>query len=309
MKGNNFLHSLQSLGVALMLCTANSCGNKVAGPADTLDEGTIHISVDESFKPIIDSQIQVFESSYPGAKIIAHYKPEADCLKDLAVDSIRMIIATRGYTQNEEAFLTDSMKVVPRKRVLAYDAVAVIVNPQSADTLFTVQQITDLLTAKNKGTLVPVFDGLNATSTVRFVIDSVLKGQALSPHVFAAQSSEGVIDYVAKTRNAVGFLGVSWVGNKEDSTQLTYLTKVKLAQIEHPLNKDVFVTPAQYNIYYRRYPMVRDLVYVLKEKHNGLGHGFANYLTGQRGQLVFKRSYLMPALLDFGIRQATVNTE
>jgi phosphate transport system substrate-binding protein len=48
--------------------------------------------------------------------------------------------------------------------------------------------------------------------------------------------------------------------------------------------------------------MVRDLVYVLKEKHQGLGHGFANFMSGERGQLIFKRAYLLPARQAFMIR-------
>src|ERR1051325_11874425 len=80
---------------------------------DTEDSGTIHISVDESFKPVIDSQIQVFEALYPGAKIIAHYKPEAECFKDLIQDSIRMIIVTRGLTEQEEKFYKDSLRYSP----------------------------------------------------------------------------------------------------------------------------------------------------------------------------------------------------
>jgi phosphate transport system substrate-binding protein len=127
--------------------------------------------------------------------------------------------------------------------------------------------------------------------------------------VVAANSSEGVIDYVAKTKNAVGFIGVSWIGNPQDSSQLTYLQKVKVASLEHPLVPDRFVTPAQYNIYYRRYPMIRDLVYVLKENHKGLGKGFVNFLTTQRGQLVFNRAFLMPALMDFEIREADITNE
>ncbi|MDB5195710.1 MAG: phosphate transporter substrate-binding protein PhoT family, partial [Flaviaesturariibacter sp.] len=180
----------------------SGCGNKEEGPQDTRDSGTIHISADESFKPVIDSEIQVYEARYPGTKIIAHYKPEAECLKDFAVDSIRLIIATRGYSRAEEAFMNDSLNVDVSKMVVAYDAVAVIVNPQSADTLFTMQEIKDILTGKSAKPLLPVFDGTNATSTVRFVMDSVLRGQPLSDKVTAAKSSEGVIDYVAKTKNA-----------------------------------------------------------------------------------------------------------
>jgi phosphate transport system substrate-binding protein len=273
---------------------------------ERLDKGTIHISVDESFKPVIDSQVQVFESSYPEAKIIVHYKPEAECLKDFSVDSIRMVIATRGYSENEKNFMSDSLNISPSKLTVAYDAIAVIVHPNSADTLFTMAEIRDLLQGKSPKKLLPVFDGVNATSTVRFVIDSVLKGQPLGPNVTAAKSSEEVIDYVSRTKNAVGFIGVGWIGNKEDSTQLSYLQKVRVAQIESAREPDVYVSPAQYNIYYRRYPMVRDLVYVLKENARGVAHGFAYFLSGQRGQLIFKRAYLMPAQMALNVRNASL---
>ena len=201
-----------------------------------------------------------------------------------------MVIATRGYTEGEARFIADSTGAHPSKLVVAYDAIAVIVNPGSTDTLFTMTEIIDLLGELLSKDLLPVFDGVSATSTVRFVIDSVLKGQPLGPKVTAAKSSEEVIDYVAKTSNAVGFIGVSWVGNKEDSTQLSYLEKVKVAQIESTKEPGVYVSPAQYNIYYRRYPMVRDLVYVLKERSASVAWGICLFFSGQRGQLIFKRS-------------------
>jgi phosphate transport system substrate-binding protein len=304
MKGRRYKYLAVLAGCFLFL---KSCGSREeTGPQDTRDSGTIHISVDESFKPVIDSEIQVFESLNPGTKIIAHYKPEAECLKDFAVDSIRMVIATRGYSKREEAYMNDSLNVVVSKMVVAYDAVAVIVNPGSPDSLFTMQEVRDLLTGKSTKGLIPVFDGTKATSTVRFVMDSVLRGEPLSPRVTAAQTSQGVIDYVARTPKAVGFLGVSWVGNRQDSTQLSYLKSIKVAGIEHPYILGKFVTPAQFNIYYRRYPMVRDLVFTLKEKHIGLGHGFSNFLTTQSGQLIFNRAFLMPAVMRFGIRDATL---
>ncbi len=38
----------------------------------------------------------------------------------------------------------------------------------------------------------------------------------LTPKAVAARTSEGVIDYVAKNPDAIGFIGVSWIGNRED---------------------------------------------------------------------------------------------
>ncbi len=41
---------------------------------DTAVRGTIHVSIDESFRPVMDEQIKVFESQFPEAHIKAHYK-------------------------------------------------------------------------------------------------------------------------------------------------------------------------------------------------------------------------------------------
>jgi phosphate transport system substrate-binding protein len=290
----------------LWILLLNSCAtdderrNKLP---DTFDRGTIHISADESFKPIIDAQVAVYESNQPHTRIIVHYKPEAECLRDFANDSIRVIIATRGYTQTEENFMVDSMKVGPSQLTVARDAIAVIVNPLSEDSLFTMQELKEILKGKFTKKLIPVFDGVKATSTVRFIVDSVLHSDSLSPNTVAARTSEGVIDYVAKTPDAIGFIGVSWIGNKEDTSQLNFLRKVKVARLESTDRPGRFVLPYQINISSKTYPMVRDLVYTLKENHKGLGKGFTDFLAEDRGQLIFKRAYLAPAIRSFYVRK------
>jgi phosphate transport system substrate-binding protein len=287
----------------LLMSSCQSYEEQQKNLPDTWKRGTIHISADESFKPVIDAEVQVYESNYPGTKIIVHYKPEAECLKDFAVDSIRMIIATRGFTESEENFMIDSMKTAPSKMTVARDAVAVIVSPLSQDSFFTMQELKEILTGRFNKKLIPVFDGVKATSTVRFIVDSVLHSDSLSPNTVAARTSEGVIDYVAKNPYAVGFIGVSWIGNKEDTIETNFLRKVKIVSLESTDKPGGYVLPYQVNISTKSYPMVRDLVYTLKEKHQGLGTGFSFFLAGEIGQLIFKRAYLAPAQRDFLIRK------
>jgi phosphate transport system substrate-binding protein len=273
---------------------------------DTPDRGRITISADESFKPIVDELVQVYEANHPGTEINVQYKPEAECLKDMIVDSIRLIIATRGFSESEKKFIVDSFKISPRRMVVARDAVAVIISPRAEDSLFTMTELKEVLTGKFRKDLIPVFDGVQATSTVRFIVDSVLRHDSLTPKAVAARTSEGVIDYVAKNPKAIGFIGVSWIGNPEDAQQISFLEKVKMLQLESNDLKGKYILPVQANIYLRRYPMVRDLVYILKEKHRGLGKGFADFMSGEIGQLIFKRAYLMPAQKDFRIRPIRV---
>ncbi len=269
---------------------------------DSKNKGTIHVSADESFKPIIDAQVMVYEANHPGTKIIVQYKPEAECFKDLEADSIRMIIATRSFNEDEKAFMVDSMEVSPESMTIARDAIVVIVNPGAPDSLFTMTDIRAILKGRFRKNLIPVFDGVKATSTVRFIIDSVLHGDTLTPKAVAARSSEGVINYVSQNPDVVGFIGVSWIGNPEDTAQLSFLKKVRIAAIESTDTPESFVKAYQANIFTKRYPMVRDLVYIVKENYKGLGHGFADFMSGEIGQLIFKRAYLVPAQKNFGIR-------
>src|SRR5688572_29066161 len=248
--------------------------------------GYMRISADESFKPVIDAQVQVYQSNNPSTRIFVDYKPEAECLKDMLTDSVRMIIATRKNTQAEERKVADSFDTELQSLVIARDAIAVIANPQSEDSFFTMKEIKDILTGRFNKNLIPVFDGVKATSTIRYIIDSVLKGESLSTNAVAARSSEAVIDYIARTPGAIGFIGVSWVGNKEDTAQLGFLRKVKICYLESVNIKERYVAPLQVNIADRNYPMVRDLVYILKENYKGLGHGFADFLGGDIGQLI-----------------------
>jgi phosphate transport system substrate-binding protein len=170
--------------------------------------------------------------------------------------------------------------------------------------MFTLQEFRALLSGTSKKNLIPVLDGLKATSTVRFMLDSVLRDQPLGKNVVAAPSSPEVIDYIARTPNAVGFVGVSWVGNADDTAQLNALKRVRLARVESTDSAGGFVLPVQYLIYSRTYPMIRSLVYVLKEKTVGPAGSFANFLRYDRGQLIFRRAYVFPALRPFYMRDA-----
>jgi phosphate transport system substrate-binding protein len=297
----------------LLIVGCNENKTKKAGvPDDTPTSGTIQISVDESFRPVIEEEIKVFEATNPGTKIIAAYKSEAECLKDLLRDSAtRMVIVTRGLTVKEARSFNDTLNYVPRSERIAADAIAVVVNSKSTDTTFTLPQLQQLLTGETDNNKKIVFDGLTATSTIRFIMDSILKGKKFDNNkVQAAKNSKEVLDYVASDENAIGFVGISWIGNPEDSTQVNMLKKVKIAYLKCDLCNDTpYIKPTQAGIITRRYPLVRGLYYILKENFSGLGSGLASFMQYERGQLIFRRAYLQPGMMDFNVRQVIVNTK
>lgn len=294
--------------IAGAMIFATACNNQPSAGdnRDTPNSGTVNISVDESFKPVIDSQIQVFESQFPNAHIKVQYKPEAECLKDLGVDSVRMVIVTRGLSEEEQDFYKKKLTYVPSFGPIAFDAIAVVVNNKSKDTVFTMQDIRSMVKGNSGYKYKVLLDGLSATSTVRFVIDSLMRKDSLSASVVAAKSSEGVIDYISQNDDAIGLVGVSWVGNRQDPEVLSFLQKVKIAAIECRGCTGTYVQPYQANIATGRYPMIRPLYYILKENYNGLGSGFKNFLIYEKGQLIFRRAFLLPARMKFEVRNMDI---
>jgi phosphate transport system substrate-binding protein len=284
---------------------------------DTLTSGTINISVDESFKPVIDECIKVYESSNPQAHIIAHYKPEVDCFKDLYNDSTSMIVVTRGLKPDESKYFFDTLTFYPGYNKVAWDAVALVMNKANTDSLYTMQKLIALLSnevnEKNPSAipLNVVMDGNKSTSTLRYLMDSVLRGKPLGKNVGAAKNSNDVIDFVANNEHAIGLLGVSWIGNPEDSAQVRQKNRIRLALFKCEGCKDslmeYYVTPSQESISTGRYPLTRGIYYIAKDNHGGLATGFSNFLQYERGQLIFRRAYLFPSRLSFERRSVQMD--
>jgi phosphate transport system substrate-binding protein len=276
---------------------------------DTPTQGTIRISVDESFKPVIEEQLRVHHASFPNTNIIVSYKPEADCFRDLQNDSTRMVIVAKGLTEKEAEIYKSTLSYKPQYAELAYDAVAVIVNVKAKDSIFTFSDIRDILSGKNNTTA--IMDGKSATSTVRYLKDSVLKQGEFGKNVVAAGSSQEVIDIVAKRADVVGFVGLSWVGDSYDPKQVAYLSKIRLSRVECTacLERNVFAKPSQATITRGEYPLARPLFYILKENTAGLGTGFMNFMSMERGQLIFRRAFLAPAKMAFHRRSGSIKEE
>jgi phosphate transport system substrate-binding protein len=304
-------------GIAAVLVFLTSCfvviscgdASNDKQPYDTPKQGRINISVDETFKPVIEEQIKVYESSFPDTKINASYKSEADCFKDLQSDSTRMIIVARGLKDDEVKFFNRKLGYDAGWDILAYDAVAVIVNKSANDTEFTWEQLSSYLNGKSVERPV-VLDGKNATSTVRYVMDSLLKGAPFGKNVMAAKSSDEVIDFVAKNERAIGLVGFSWIGDEYNTQQQEYLKKVQLAYIECKICGDSsYVRPAQVTIGKGQYPLYRPMFYILKENATGLGTGFRNFMNNERGQLIFRRAFLVPGKMGFNTRKTNISEE
>ncbi|MGX5820530.1 PstS family phosphate ABC transporter substrate-binding protein [Chitinophaga lutea] len=288
---------------AVLSVAACNSGQSGQENRDNPTSGSIRISVDETYKPLIESEIRVFESLYPKTKIVAEYKPEADCFKDLFNDSSRLIIVTRDLKEDEKEFFKKA-KIRPNSLQLATDAIALIVNNANPDSILTMDQVRAIMAGKSEKPWQIVFDNQNS-STVRFIQDSINKGAPLPANTMAAKTNPEVIDYVTKNKNAIGVIGVNWISDTADSTVIEFTQRVTTVKLRGDGYSE-FVKPYQFYIGMKSYPLTRGMFYILKEPYQGLGSGFATFLGAQEGQLLIGKYKLYPARLNIVFREATL---
>ncbi len=287
-----------------IIATVTACSDNSNKPQDTLSSGTVNISVDETYMPVMEEQLKVFRSSFSEATVNVQYKPESECFKDLFEGQAKVILATRQlYPEEKSAY--EQNKIVTHSLELAKDAVAVIVNPAAEDSLLSLSQIRGILTGVYKKKYTVVFDN-QGSSTVRYITDSLIPGEQLGANVYAAKGNDQVVDYVAQNPDAIGFIGLSYVSDVSDPDTENFLKKVKIAAIWHD-SAQRFYKPYQAYIAMDLYPLTRKLYYISRENYPGLGTGFTNFLGKERGQLIFASARLFPLRMNIVIRDASIN--
>ncbi|QDA59731.1 PstS family phosphate ABC transporter substrate-binding protein [Hymenobacter jejuensis] len=292
---------------SLVLAGCNRGGGASDESSDTATSGKINISVDETFQPIVKSQVDTFQKLYQYAKIQAAYKPEEEVVQDLLKGSVRVAVIARDLNATEKAEF-DRLKIVPRSTRIATDGLAIILHPSNPDTLLTMSQLRDIFTGKTQqwsqvsgkkglGEVNVVFDA-NRSSTTRYIQDSVSRGGPLTKRAFAAKSNPALLDYVATHPNAIGVVGVNWISDRDDTAVQSFLKKVRVAAISraaNPQKTDDYLQPYQAYLALKTYPLRRDVYIISREARAGLGTGFASFAAGNKGQLIVLKSGLMPA--------------
>jgi len=284
-----------------------SCQNKVKDKfTDTYTTGVIKIAVDENFQPIVQEELDVFEAMNPKSGIIPQYTNEVDAMNLLLKDSVRVVIATRPLSDNEMKYFK-SKTFYPHSYKFATDGIALIVNNHNSDSLITVGQIKKILMGevtnwseiypKSKlGKFQVVFDNENS-STVRYAIDSICDGKQLSKKLFAQKTNSEVINFVSKTPNAIGIIGVNWLGNEKDTTNLSFKPEIRVMGVSGESTATVANSykPFQAYLFYGYYPLTRNIYVILNDPRGSLPSGLTSFLTSERGQRIILKSGLVPA--------------
>jgi phosphate transport system substrate-binding protein len=312
-KNRFHLFAIYSLmGIMVLFISCNSSGPKKV-LNETPTRGTIKIISDESFKPIIETEVFTFTHIYDNASITPIYKSETDVINDFMNDSIKVIVTSMKLTDSQIQYLRD-MQIIARTSKFAYDALAIVTNKSNTDSLFKYTEIRDIFLGNvkswkeiekktNLGDIRVIFDN-SKSGNIRYFRELFGIKDALPENFFAVNSNPEVIKFVSRNPDAMGIVSMNWLSDKDDSTNVNLRKKIHIAAISQQyINDGSYYKPEQGFIYNKSYPFVRDVYMITRESFSGLGSGFINWICGEQGQRIVLKSGLVPATMPIRLVQ------
>jgi phosphate transport system substrate-binding protein len=275
---------------------------------DTYTSGFAVFAGDDCFAPIIEAEVAVFEGLNPDASLMPLYMNEVDAVNMLLKDSLRLAILSRDLTDAEKEGIKVKNKTLnPRSQKIAIDGIALIINKENSDSLISLSQIKEIMTGgitswkqlnpqSKLNNITVVFDNPNS-STVRFIKDSICMDKPFYDGLRAQENNQATLDYVAKTPNALGVIGVNWISNPNDTTNLSFIDKIRVMSVSktYPATKDSSFQPLPAFLALGDYSLTRNVYVVLTDLRGTLPAGFTDFIVKDRGQRIILKAGLVPA--------------
>lgn len=290
---------------------------------DGATAGHFKMACDESFQNVLDQEIDIFEYQYPKATVLCRYMSETAALDSLMSGKVNLIVTSQDLTPAQRMKLK-KQKRASRSRVIAVDAVALVVNKDCDIDELDMADLKALFSGEcaKWGQLVPtkmrndsiklLFDG-HAGGVIHYIRNMFLGGNDFPMPVFSAHSSDEVFQIVEKHRNAIGFVGVSWVaddmgaskkeaadrmaelsGEQTEPTAINFQSRVKVLKVRSDSSL-VATKPYQAYINDGSYPLFRKIYAIDAAPLGSVAHSFYVFLTGAIGQKIILQTGVMPA--------------
>jgi len=310
---HNLISALRFPLIGLVLILASCTGGSKSILNETPTRGNIRISADESFQPLIDTEVFTFTHLYTNAKVKPEFKPEYDVINDFMNDSVKVVVTSKKLSDYQIQYLRDT-QIIARTTTYAYDALAIVTNRQNNDTLIKYNTIKDIFLGKisswkeinpksKLGNIRVIFDN-NKSGSIRYFKELFEIKDSLPTNFYAVNNNPEVIDFVSRNPDAFGIISVNWISDKDDSLSMSFINKINVVAVSQQyINDGTYYRPYQGSIYDKSYPFVREIYLISRETFAGLGSGFINWACAEQGQRIVLKSGLVPATMPIRLVQ------
>ncbi len=264
--------------LALVLITGLWACNYM--PSNSLTTGATKLIIENSDSVAIEQQLFLFMADYPKSNFITHYMPQEKAVAAFLADSARVLICDRDLLESEKAVFK-SRNIRVKSHLIAAKTLGLIYNNSLDMSAIDEDKLVEIMEGRH-----PVFKQV-AVADANGGVSKYLRTKYPKAQLKQALNEEDLLSKVAGNSQVLGVLPIDYMIDPTTDRK-SNLQKVKVLAIRNAKNGKIY-SAAPANAAGFRYPLVQEVYLHNADGGRGLGEGLANFVLGDRGQLVFKK--------------------
>ena len=246
--------------------------------------------------PIAEKWATAYHAKNPQANINVTGGGSGAGIKALIGKTCDLADSSRAI-KPEEIKSGQAAGVTPKELKIAYDGIAIIVNPACTLKEISIEKLSDAFTGKIKdwkdlGGSAGAIQLVNRESSsgtydsfkeMVVTLGGKAKERDFAPNALSQTSSEGVLTTVAGTKTAIGYVGLGYVNS----------TVKVLAVIPLGGGKPA-ILPSAETVRAKTYPISRELYVYTNGEPTGILKAYLDWAVGPEGQRLVKEAGYVP---------------
>ncbi|NLE63595.1 MAG: PstS family phosphate ABC transporter substrate-binding protein [Bacteroidales bacterium] len=230
--------------------------------------------------PLAQKESESYMKARPGTKVTVTGGGSGVGIAALISGTTDIAMASRNMKFDEKAKIQQAGKAQVEK-IIAYDALAVVVHPSNKVSQLTRKQLEDIFTGKitnwkqvgGADMSIVVYSRETSSGTYEFFKEHVMLNKNYKNSVLSMPATGAIIQSVSQTKGAIGYVGLAYLNKEVKALKVSYDGKT-------------YVAPSFENAKNKTYPVVRPLFFYYEKKSAAKVTPFIDYVLSPAGQKI-----------------------
>ena len=239
--------------------------------------------------PLTQKEAEVFMKKYPGSSVMVTGGGSGVGLAALQNGTTDIAQSSRKMKLDEKMKMQDAGKT-SIETIIAYDALAVIVNPSNKINQLTREQLESIYTGKVTnwkevgGDDMPIvlYSRESSSGTFEFFKEHVLNKKNFAPTAMLMPATGAIVQSVSQTKGAIGYIGLAYIETTVKALKVSYDKGV------------TYVVPSVENAMNKTYPITRPLYYYYLNTTEKAVKPFIDFILSTEGQNIVREIGYVP---------------
>jgi phosphate transport system substrate-binding protein len=239
--------------------------------------------------PLTQKEAEVFMNKNTGSSIMVTGGGSGVGLAALQTGTTDIAQSSRKMKLDEKMKMQDAGKTFI-ETIIAYDALAVIVNPSNKISQLTREQLESIYTGKVKnwkevgGDDMPIvlYSRESSSGTFEFFKEHVLNAKNFAPTAMLMPATGAIVQSVSQTKGAIGYIGLAYLENTVKALKVSYDKGA------------TYVAPSIETAMNKSYPITRPLYYYYLNTTEKAVKPYLDFVLSSEGQKIVREVGYVP---------------